>query len=106
MAKRKGEGKSGLPQKCLRLEDAGSPHHSEAPSFASRRLQLQQVSPRARSTFLKRQQSATTYFVGAAFLAQVHFQPGSLLVRLWSLESLFLVPAILSSFIFPRSRKT
>ena len=50
--------------------------------------------------FLKCRQSTTTYSIGAAFLVQVHFQTGSLLVRLWSLESLFLVLVILPSFIF------
>ena len=49
--------------------------------------------------FLKRRQSATTYSVGAAFLAQAHFQPGSLLVRLRSLDSLFFVLTILPTFL-------
>ena len=46
MAKRTGDGESDLPQKRVRLEDAGTPHRSEAPLFAKRRLRLQQVSPR------------------------------------------------------------
>ena len=43
MAKQTGDSESDLPQKRVRIKDAG---HSEAPSFAKRRLQLQQVSPR------------------------------------------------------------
>ena len=56
--------------------------------------------------FLKCQQSAKTYSVGTNFLVQVHFQLGSLLGHLWSLESLFLVLAILPLFIFSCSRMT
>ena len=43
MAKQTGDSESDLPQKRVRIKDAG---YSEAPSFAKRRLQLQQVSPR------------------------------------------------------------
>ena len=46
MAKRTGDSESDLPQKRARFEDTGTPHRSEAPSFAKRRLRLQQVSPR------------------------------------------------------------
>ena len=46
MAKRTGNGESDLSQKRVRFEDAGTPHRSEASSFAKRRLRLQQVFPR------------------------------------------------------------
>ena len=46
MAKRTGDSESDRPQKRARFEDTGTPHRSEAPSFAKRRLRLQQVSPR------------------------------------------------------------
>ena len=69
MAKRTGDGESGLPQKRLRCQNP-SPFRGEA-TFAAG------ISDGS-IDFLKRRQSTTTYSVGAAFLAQVHFQPGSL----------------------------
>ena len=47
MGKRTGDDESDLPQKRVRFEDAGTPHRSEAASFAKRSLRLQQVSPMA-----------------------------------------------------------
>ena len=47
-SKHAGDGESNLPLKRITFDGAGTPHRSEAASFAKRRLRLQQVSLMAR----------------------------------------------------------
>ena len=83
MARRTGDCESDLPHERIRFKDAGTSHHSKALSFVKWRLRLQQVSPRR----LCMQQINSSVWA-------------PLLGCLWSLESLFVILAILPVFFF------